>query len=133
MDYKNNTIAIETVNYKSTGGIDIKIIAKLTEYCTRFCEGMEWSRKSLDTSYRLELDGKDQGLVSLRVAAQGDFVASIGKVGLNQERYRQVLDALELIKTNSEWQKKMEAEKQAAIIEEEYHQHTARVDATMNV
>jgi len=132
MDYKYNAIATEAVNYKSSGGIDILITVSIVEEMTRFCEGMDWSRKSLDIKYRLHLDGKDQGLVHLQKNDSGEVVAKIGKVGLKQDRYSQVLAALESVKTNSEWQKKIAAEKQAAATDEDYRQHTARVDAMMN-
>ena len=132
-EYKYNTIASETVNYKSGGGIDIKITVSLQEETTQFAAGMGWSRKSLDIRYSLSLDGKDQGLVHLQKNDGGEVVAKIGKVGMRQDRYNQVLAALKIVEANIEWQKKMEARKQADIVEEEYHQHTVKVDAMMNM
>jgi len=132
-EYKYNTIASETVEYKSGGGIDIKITVSLQEEVTQFAPGMGWSRKSLDIKYNLSLDGKDQGLVHLQKNDGGEVIAKIGKVGLKQARYSQVLAALRVVESNVEWQKKMEARKQADIIEEEYRQHTGKVDAIMNM
>ncbi len=138
-NYRKVIIAQKETEWPSKDGSKImrtRVVLTSSESKPTNCPG-EWSRTShglnIDWEWAFD-DGKWQSgswITEIDQKNEGGLVASLGKIGLTQDRLDQLNDLRSQIETHPVWQEHLANTKDGEAADKEYYAHVRRVDNMM--
>ena len=135
-DYRYNKLAHETVGWETSKGNKVEITVELIQEETDYFFNGDWepTRNGLDVSYRATVDGKNHNVMGgVRSTGNPSIPHAIGNLGLIPENYTKLQVAKATVENHPMWQTKKIAEAKSEMVEKEYQDHVARVDAMMTM
>jgi len=136
--YEYNTLATETVAWKSQSGVAIEVVISLKEETSDYFGTGEYKRTRDGLSIEMTNvvgGAKDCGvwIKSAPAGLPAGIVAVIGKVGLTAERKAEIEAAYAKIEANPEWVSLQQAKKAGMEADRAYEAHVKAVDDMMTL
>lgn len=136
--YEYNTLATETVAWKSQSGVAIEVVISLKEETSDYFGTGEYKRTRDGLSIEMTnvVGGAKNRGVWIKSAPAGlpaGIVAVIGKVGLTAERKAEIEAAYAKIEAHPEWVALQNARKAGMDADRAYEAHVKAVDDMMTL
>jgi hypothetical protein len=132
--HRTITLAEETISWMSASGTDLAVIVRLTRTDRDYFEDGSWEPVAggMYVSYIPVIAGKAAAPVSA-IAETNHPVArhAIGKIGLTDERYAEIMAAKDRVESHPAWQAKIAATRLGVEVETELEAHRQRVENVM--
>ena len=135
-DYRYNKLASEKVAWNTSKGNKVEIEVSLNQEETDYFGNGDWqpTRGGLDITYSATIDGKNENVIGgLRSTGNAAIPYAIGRIGLITENHSKLTEAKSIVANHPAWQAKKAAEAESYRVENEYRDHTTRVENMMTL
>jgi len=124
----------KVIKWTLSTGQQAEVLVELMLSETRNCDGYSYEKKVCNLRIWTELDGETISYDAPQpVTGHAKFVSRLGRIGLDQARHDEIMAAIAEAKATPEWQAKIEAEKKAEKIAEEYYATQCKIDNAMTL